>query len=250
MIVSVEAKNASISVINLATGDNSFIFYTNTTAVGTRFNATVWIADVTDLFAYEVGFVVDDAMLKIAGAWLPKWDVRWVFTGRITSSPSPVFFDRDTDGVFEEVWIGDEIVVGATYPKAGDAVPGWLCVVEFEILLSPEEDGKLSSNLIIDSYDSSGYPITYLLDSNLDEIPIDKINGQYEYRAPPPETHLPGDINRDGKVDIRDIALAATAYGSYPGHPKWNPIADENGDNKIDLRDLVLIAKNFGKTYT
>ncbi len=60
---------------------------------------------------------------------------------------------------------------------------------------------------------------------------------------------MPGDVNIDGKVDIRDIAFAAKAFGSYPGHPRWNPIADENEDNEIDIRDIGLIAKNFGKTY-
>jgi len=61
---------------------------------------------------------------------------------------------------------------------------------------------------------------------------------------------MPGNININGRVDIRDIAYAAQAFGSYPEHPRWNPIADENEDNKIDIRDLVLIAKNFGKAYS
>jgi hypothetical protein len=58
------------------------------------------------------------------------------------------------------------------------------------------------------------------------------------------------DVNRDGKVDLRDISLVAIAFGSYPGHPRWNLIADLNQDGKIDLRDIALVAKNFGKTYS
>jgi hypothetical protein len=60
---------------------------------------------------------------------------------------------------------------------------------------------------------------------------------------------LPGDINRDSKVDIKDVAIAAMAFGSYPGDPRWNPMADENEDGKIDVKDIATIAKNFGKTY-
>jgi hypothetical protein len=60
----------------------------------------------------------------------------------------------------------------------------------------------------------------------------------------------PGDINRDGKVDIKDVAIAAVAFGSYPGHPRWNPIADQNEDATIDVKDIALIAKDFGKTYS
>ncbi len=60
---------------------------------------------------------------------------------------------------------------------------------------------------------------------------------------------MPGDINIDGKVDMRDLATAASAFGSYPGHLRWNYVADENEDDKIDMRDIALIASNFGKTY-
>ncbi len=58
---------------------------------------------------------------------------------------------------------------------------------------------------------------------------------------------FPEDLNSDGKVDIRDIAIAAIAFGSYPGHPRWNPIPDINKDNKVDIRDIASIARNFGK---
>ena len=58
------------------------------------------------------------------------------------------------------------------------------------------------------------------------------------------------DIDRNGKVDILDIAIAAKAYGSYPGHPRWNPKADLDGNNKIDILDIAKVAKDYGKTRT
>jgi hypothetical protein len=67
-----------------------------------------------------------------------------------------------------------------------------------------------------------------------------------------------GDVNGDGKVDIRDISLIAKAFGSvgpdylYPGSPpspNWNPDADLNGDNRVDIRDISIAARNFGKAY-
>jgi PKD repeat protein len=60
---------------------------------------------------------------------------------------------------------------------------------------------------------------------------------------------MPGDLNMDGKVDMKDIVLAARAFGEFPGRPRWNPMADENEDGIVDLRDIALIARNFGKTY-
>lgn len=58
---------------------------------------------------------------------------------------------------------------------------------------------------------------------------------------------LMGDVNGDGKVDIKDLVLLIKAYGSYPGRPNWNPKADLNSDNKVDIKDLVLLIKHYGE---
>lgn len=62
------------------------------------------------------------------------------------------------------------------------------------------------------------------------------------------QIRLVGDINGDGKVDIKDLAIAAKAFGSYVGSPTYNPDADVNQDGVVDIRDLAIIAKNFGKS--
>lgn len=59
---------------------------------------------------------------------------------------------------------------------------------------------------------------------------------------------LYSDINNDGIVNIKDIIIIAKAFGSYPGHPRWNPNADINRDEKVNIIDIGLIAKEFGKT--
>lgn len=62
----------------------------------------------------------------------------------------------------------------------------------------------------------------------------------------------------DGRVDMRDIALIARAFGSfgpnyfYSGSPpsaNWNANADFNNDGRIDMKDIALIARNFGQHY-
>jgi len=60
---------------------------------------------------------------------------------------------------------------------------------------------------------------------------------------------LLGDVNYDGKVDIRDIYITAKAFGSYPCHPRWNPPADLDDNSLVDMRDIFLVIVNFGKTY-
>jgi hypothetical protein len=62
------------------------------------------------------------------------------------------------------------------------------------------------------------------------------------------QIRLLGDINGDGKVDIKDLTIAAQAFGSYRGDPRYNPDADVNQDGTVDIRDLAMIAKNFGKS--
>jgi len=56
------------------------------------------------------------------------------------------------------------------------------------------------------------------------------------------------DLNSDEIVDMLDVAIVAKAYGSYSGHPRWNPIADLNHDGIINIIDIFLVCKKFGKT--
>jgi hypothetical protein len=56
-----------------------------------------------------------------------------------------------------------------------------------------------------------------------------------------------GDVDGDGKVDIKDILEAALSYGAVPLSPRWNPAADLDCNQKIDIRDMFLLAKNYGK---
>ena len=55
------------------------------------------------------------------------------------------------------------------------------------------------------------------------------------------------DLNHDGEVDIMDIARVAHAFGSHPGHDKWDPKADLNYDGEVDIMDVSRVAREFGK---
>jgi hypothetical protein len=57
------------------------------------------------------------------------------------------------------------------------------------------------------------------------------------------------DVNGDGVANILDISMIGAAWGSYPGHPKWNAKLDLNDDNTVNIIDMVLVLKDFGKKW-
>ena len=61
---------------------------------------------------------------------------------------------------------------------------------------------------------------------------------------------IPGDLNGDGKVGLDDLVILAQAYGSRPGDPNWNPVADIDGDGVVGLSDLVILAQHYGEQYS
>jgi len=91
-------------------------------------------------------------------------------------------------------------------------------------------DGIVDTSRMIDANNTDHYPLM----------------SPYWYWKNP----IAGDVNRDMRVDIKDLAIPAKSYGAYPGDPNWNPYADLNRDDRIDIKDLALIARNYGKTYT
>ena len=118
-----------------------------------------------------------------------------------------------------------------TFPKGS----GTLATIRFTATYKPET-GKATCDLLLDE------EFVMLLDLEENEIPVHHLeHGTYFIPV------KPGDLNFDGKVDILDIGTFAKAYGSYPGHPRWNPLADMNRDKVINILDVVTIAKNFGK---
>ncbi len=51
------------------------------------------------------------------------------------------------------------------------------------------------------------------------------------------------DLNQDGNIDIKDLAIVAKSFGLH----LFPYIADVNHDGKVDIKDLALVAIYFGK---
>ncbi|NOV03943.1 family 20 glycosylhydrolase [Paenibacillus planticolens] len=58
---------------------------------------------------------------------------------------------------------------------------------------------------------------------------------------------IPGDVNGDGRVSIGDLGLAAAHYGETAASPNWQQVkaADINKDGIIDISDMAAIANKI-----
>jgi len=199
-----------------------------TSPLHSRFNVTLWVSDVSNLMGWQIAVIYDSAILSCTGAWQTKSDPEYVFYDRITWTSIPSF------------WPGKAVIGDNPNPALPPTFNGTgkLCIIEFEIVKEPSEGQMLSC--VLDSANID----TFIFNPEVDPIPCLSTNGYYEYYP-----SLRNDLNNDGKVDLKDISLIAMAFGSFPTHPRWNPLADLNSDSKIDLKDVSTVARHFMEHY-
>jgi pimeloyl-ACP methyl ester carboxylesterase len=60
---------------------------------------------------------------------------------------------------------------------------------------------------------------------------------------------LLGDLNGDGRIDMKDVSYVARRFMCTLTDSLWDPVADINSDSKIDMKDISLVARHFGEHY-
>jgi ABC-type transport system substrate-binding protein len=108
--------------------------------------------------------------------------------------------------------------------------------------------GKKETSIVVEIINPSEMVGTYTFKRMIWSTIREDITGSTYYddiglSTYPYKSSLP---SPDCKVDAKDVALASSTFGSYLGHPRWNPIVDITGDYKIDARDVAAIASKFG----
>ncbi len=58
---------------------------------------------------------------------------------------------------------------------------------------------------------------------------------------------LASDCDGDGRVDIIDVLIIATAFGSHSGDPAYKSGADVDKDADVDMADVLAVVSDFGK---
>ena len=92
------------------------------------------------------------------------------------------------------------------------------------------------------------YPITVtyrpnnVIDESFISVPFDIDNGTIKVEKLKPADSTPGDVNRDGKINMKDLVLIQQHIN------QWDVDIDESAadvydDGEIDMKDLVLLQR-------
>jgi ABC-type transport system substrate-binding protein len=179
---------------------------------GDYFYVDVDIADVIDLMGYDFRLTFNSSILNAIS----------VTTGKFL--PSPGVWKYVKNNVAGFVWFASS----RGCSRYGVTGSGRLARIQFQVA----GYGKCALKM-------KGF--TKLGDSHAIRVNHVALDGYFDNR-------IPGDVNIDRVVNIRDLALLGKAYGSILGSPNWNEDADFDRNNVIDIIDLALLSQNYGKT--
>lgn len=68
----------------------------------------------------------------------------------------------------------------------------------------------------------------------------------YSANADSVSTFLPGDVNHDGVVDVKDVALFGMSWYASVGQPNYNPNCDFNHSGRVDVSDAAILGLYYG----
>ena len=188
----------------------------------------------TDLFrgTYQNITGVDgigDVPYGIRGAERDNYPLMGTFSPSIMQGLSVTVFQDPVVGlIFSNVTEAGSVAVAENPAGPPPCMPDTLLLVlSYNVTVTAGFSGEVVVRII---YDDSG--MTPEQEASLRMIQWDIVLG---------------DVNADGEVDWRDLLAILRAWGSYPGHRRWNPSCDLNNDGKVDGKDFLLALRNYGE---
>jgi hypothetical protein len=214
------------------------VFLPSNGTVGTNFTISIKAVNWTapGVYGYRFKLSYNNSLLQATAASIP--------TGHWLTPIDPNNITIIDPGTINQTegFVSFAATLNGTEP--GKTGSGTISTITFNITQAPPAGGSVSCPLEI-----SGLT---LADPSNATIPAGSYaidNGNYMISAgAPPAGNV--DLNGDGKINIDDVSIWGLAFGSYPGHARWNAIADINGDGKVDMIDAVLICKAWNQSLT
>ena len=198
---------------------------------GTNVTVGVFINNVTNLDAWEYKVKIDTNLLKAVGADVtPYWE-----TQQAQSKGLYIIQVNATQGTAFVYWVSLRQPDG-TIPSLTTTVPFQLGTATFQVLGTTRD-----TPFHIVTYQEDPKFGTLLYDTSLNFIDYRSTDGAFA------NLRAPWDLNWDLKVNIVDLVLVARSFGTTPGTPGWNPLADVNGDGRVDITDLTMVGTHFGQ---
>ena len=205
-------------------------FFSDFAPVGYRFNVTLRVADVADLFAWQTAIYFNGTFLRATRWFEPTWDPQYVFWSQTTVTASATSAN----------WIvtSAALLPGATQGFNGS---GTLCIIEFEITAVPQPGETYSSALLMN------YPIdTFLLDRTHD-IPTIVEEGYFELQAGSPSgQYMVGTVFVMGLApgETRTLIFTwnttDTSPGEYQIHAETSYVPDETNTEDNVFYDGII----------
>jgi hypothetical protein len=220
----------------------------NSVEVGQTFAVNINIANVSGLLGFDLLLSYNATVLQLVS----------VQEGSFLKSVGPTFMiNLTTDG---GVWLAATLYAAQGQLKSANGT-GVLATATFKAMAEGESLLDLYSKdpykpdeikLATDPPPNDVIPIPNVaIDGHvvvLPDPPSVPSDPPSDPPPDPPQTPLIGDINGDGRVDMKDIGYVSIRFGTGPSAPLWDVKADLNGDGKVNMKDIGTIAKNFGAT--
>jgi len=154
-----------VSVINPATKNGMFTFYTDTVNVGHKFKVAFNVSNVVNMALWQVSLKFNPTHINCLNASIPTENI---FKGKVVLAPDPQI--DNTEGIL--------VYGAAVFPLVGVNGSGVLCEAWFEIKAAPPKGQTLTSTLQLITEDTF---ITKLEDPEGNPIPYTPQNGTYQY---------------------------------------------------------------------
>lgn len=202
--------------------------------IGEEFTVAVAVEDVVGLFGLEVMFYWDDEYLEYVNHTMTVGFEN--FSDPIPPSPHAGILHEPVIGLADLVyadwywWAAGNLYGADNFTGCGTAF-----VMTFRV--RNQSDAPVATYLTLNT--------TNLADAHAFAINHTDVNGVV--LIPGLSGGYLGDVDEDGDVDIFDIVMMVKAYGSEDGEPEYDPRCDLDRDNKVQLSDIVIAAGNYGK---